>query len=60
MSLPKRVMLTFRSQQLVQRTILNLSNSQKLNKSQTHINKDLLEKLKIIEKKIISDNNYRN
>ena len=51
MSLPKRVMLTFTSQQLVQRTIINLSNSQKLNKSQTFSNNDLLEKLKIIEKK---------
>ena len=59
MSLPKRVMLTFTSQKLVQRTIINLLNSQNLNKSQSFSNNDLLEKLKIIEKKIINDNNYR-
>ena len=47
---PKRVILTFTSQQLVQRSIINLSNLQKINKSQSHSNKDLLEKLKIIEK----------
>ena len=57
MSLPKRVIVSFTTHQLVKRSIINLSNSQKSNN--TYLNNDLLKKLKIIEKKIVSDNSYK-
>lgn len=53
MCLPKRVLLTFSSQQILEKSIISLSNSQ--NKNSISEN-DVLRKLKIIERKISSDN----
>ena len=53
MCLPKRVLLTFSSQQILEKSIISLSNSKKKN---SILENDVLRKLKIIERKISRDN----
>ena len=53
MCLPKRVLLTFSSQQILEKSIISLSNTQKKN---SILENDVLRKLKIIEKKISREN----